>query len=93
VNNKDEHAKKIQEIVYQYFMTQRIKPVSADKAEDYEKYTKQLALLHQMLVHAMKSKQTTDFAHVEKLRELLSDFEFTYFGPEGRGQLHEHPQK
>jgi len=73
VSNKDEHAAKIQHIVYQYFLTQRIKP-------DTKKYTEKLALLHQMLQSAMKCKQTTNPGHVQTLRSLLKEFEILYFG-------------
>ena len=79
VNNKEEHAKKVQEIVSQYFLHQRIKPTSADNEDAYRKYLKQLELLHNVLVFAMKSKQTTDVAHVETMREKLHAFEHTYF--------------
>jgi nickel superoxide dismutase len=66
------HATRIQDIVTQYFMTQRIKPKQ-------EKYAKKLTLLHRMLLAAMKCKQTTDVAHVEELRKLLKKFEKLYF--------------
>lgn len=72
ITNKEEHADKIQHIVSQYFMTQRIKP-------DMEKYADKLAVLHQMLVAAMKCKQTGDVSHVETLRSLLKKFEGLYF--------------
>ena len=55
VKNKEEHANEIQHIVTQYFMTQRVKP----KDTSDTKYVKHLTLLHKILVHAMKSKQTT----------------------------------
>lgn len=77
VSNKDEHAKEIQEIVYQYFMTQRIKPKDGDEAE---KYVTELTLLHKILIHAMKSKQTTDESHPAKIDELLHEFSASYFG-------------
>jgi len=73
ITNKEYHADKIQEVVSQYFMTQRIKP-------DAEKYQEKLVLLHKMLVAAMKCKQTTDLSHVETLRSLLKSFETLYFG-------------
>lgn len=73
VVNKEEHAKKIQDTVYQYFMTQRIKPDTKD-------YEKKLVVLHKMLVAAMECKQTTDLSHVETLRSLLKQFEKLYFG-------------
>lgn len=79
VNNKEEHAKKIQEIVSQYFLHQRIKVVEKDQKEAYEKYQKHLGLLHKMLVYSMKAKQTTDLAFIEKLRTTVSDFEKAYF--------------
>lgn len=80
VSNKEEHADMIQEIVYQYFMTQRVKPVDDKNAEEYKSYVTQLTLLHKMLVFAMKTKQSTDLANVAKLKALLGDFSSAYFG-------------
>jgi nickel superoxide dismutase len=80
VNVKDEHAEDIAHIVSYYFMAQRIKPVDKSDAVGYEKYIKQLTLLHEMLVYSMKAKQTTDLANVEKLRSLLADFRNAYPG-------------
>ena len=62
----------LQQIVTQYFMTQRIKPT----AKEYEK---KLAVLHEMLLAAMKCKQTTELAHVNELRSLTRRFEALYF--------------
>ena len=73
VNNKEAHATEVQDIVWQYFMTQRIRP-------DAEKYGEKLAVLHQMLQAAMKCKQTTDLQQVDRLRSLLKRFEILYFG-------------
>lgn len=71
ISNKEEHAKKINEIVTDYFMAQRVKPVNqADKAA-YEAYTAKLALLHEIMVEAMKAKQSVDLAHVAQLKKLL----------------------
>jgi len=81
VMNKESHCNEIQEIVTQYFMTQRVKPVAADAdAAAKAKYVKQLTLLHEMLVFAMKSKQTTDTANTDKLRTLVHDFSHVYGG-------------
>jgi nickel superoxide dismutase len=80
VNVKDEHAEDIAHIVSYYFMAQRIKPVEKSDAAGYEKYIKQLTLLHEMLVYSMKAKQTTDLANIEKLRSLLMDFHKAYLG-------------
>ncbi len=72
VTNKEEHANEIQEIVTQYFMTQRIKSNSTE-------YDKKLSLLHNLLVGAMKAKQTTDKAYIESLRSDITAFEKLYF--------------
>lgn len=79
VVNKEEHAQKIQDIVSQYFLHQRIKPVSPTEVEAYAKYTNQLALLHQLLVYSMKAKQTTDLEVIENLRTTLEKFSHSYF--------------
>ena len=92
IGNKEAHATEIQHIVTQYFMTQRVKPPKAGDKAAQAKYAHQLALLHQMLVAAMKAKQTTDLAHVAKLRELLTAFRASYFGPEAKAHLREHHQ-
>ncbi len=60
VMNKENHANELQHIVTQYFMTQRIKLDTKD-------YEKKLGLLHQMLIYAMKCKQTTDLSNAAKL--------------------------
>ena len=78
IQNKEKHADDISHVVTQYFMTQRLKPVDEKDSKAYEEYVSKLTLLHRMLVHAMKSKQTTDLANVEKLRSLLTGFETTY---------------
>ena len=83
VQNKENHADEISHIVTQYFMTQRIKPVAEEDGKAYKEYVKKLTLLHEMMVYAMKSKQTTDLANVEKLRSLLASFKTAYFGTEG----------
>jgi len=88
VNNKEKHSQGIQSIVYQYFMTQRIKPIYEKDTKEHKKYLRQLTLLHEMLVYAMKSKQTTDIENVEKLKSLLSDFRNVYFGPESGRYIH-----
>jgi nickel superoxide dismutase len=73
VSNKELHATKIQDIVSEYFLTQRIKP-------DQKKYNEKLTVLHKMLLAAMKCKQTTDVSNVKELRGHLKEFEVLYFG-------------
>jgi nickel superoxide dismutase len=78
VNNKEVHADQIREIVTQYFLTQRIKiPADGDGAA-YKAYSKKVVLLHQMMVYAMKCKQTTDVANVKKLHDLAHEFKGMY---------------
>jgi nickel superoxide dismutase len=75
VVNKEHHAEELQDIVTQYFMTQRIKP-------GMKNYQSMLAQLHEMLVYGMKCKQTVDLSHIEKLNGLVGDFEKLYFAKE-----------
>ena len=90
VQNKEEHCTKIQQAVMQYWMTQRIKPKNASDKEAHGKYLRQLELLHNMLVQAMKSKQTTDVEHTAALRKLVDQFAETYFSPEALKHLRSH---
>jgi nickel superoxide dismutase len=78
VLNKEKHADALSEIVTYYFMAQRIKPGCED-------YAVKLSQLHEILVYSMKAKQTTDLANVEKLKELIHQFEHSYLG-----ETHEH---
>jgi nickel superoxide dismutase len=77
--NKEKHADELQHIVGQYFMTQRIKPAHSDDGAMDDSYVEQVTLLHMMLVHAMKAKQTTDLKQVETLRALTDKFNKSYF--------------
>ena len=78
VVNKEEHAKKMQEIISQYFMHQRIKPKDVGDA-GRDKYIKQLELLHRLSIYAMKSKQTTNLELIPEMQETLHLFEHAYF--------------
>ena len=79
VVNKENHAEKIQEIVSQYFLHQRIKVKDPSDEIAYDKYVKSLTLLHKILVNAMKTKQTTDLSFIEELRKTVHEFEEVYF--------------
>lgn len=81
VMNKEQHADQFSEIVTYYFMTQRVSPAQPSDQEAYAKYIRQITLLHEMLVTAMKCKQTVDLEHTKKLRTLLHDFEHVYLEP------------
>ncbi len=90
VTNKESHANEFQHIVTQYFMTQRIKPVDGSDKAALEKYQKEISLLHEMLVFSMKSKQTTDLQHIQKLNELVDSFYDSYFTEEQKKHHHNH---
>ena len=79
VNNKEKHADDISHIITYYFMAQRIKPADKADTHQYEHYIQKLTMLHEMLVHTMKAKQSTDIENVEKIRTLLAEFKTAYF--------------
>lgn len=67
---KEEHASRIITVTSEYFLAQRVKPV-AKGAEGYEAYLNTLALHHELIIAAMKSKQTTDAAAVKRLNDAI----------------------
>lgn len=79
IMNKEKHAEDIQHIISQYFLTQRIKAADSKDKQATEKYFKKLALCHQILVYAMKTKQTTDLDNVKKLTSSVGEFKKLYF--------------
>ncbi|MEO1235966.1 MAG: superoxide dismutase [Ni] [Planctomycetota bacterium] len=93
-NNKETHAQKIQDDAQEYFLAQRVK-LPADESE-HEAYLAKLASLHEIIVYAMKCKQTTDPAATEPLRASLAKFKGQYFGNadhthhHGEGHDHSH---
>ncbi|MRT92750.1 superoxide dismutase [Ni] [Ancylomarina sp. 16SWW S1-10-2] len=78
INNKEEHANKLQTIATQYFMFQRVK-VSEDPAVR-AKSMKQLELLHKICVYAMQAKQSTNIEMIKKLNDTVHDFSHEYLG-------------
>ena len=70
IATKEEHATKIQHTIAQYFLTQRVKPVPAG-GQDYDPYVTKLVRHHQVMVAAMKTKQTVDPRRVEQLRAAI----------------------
>ena len=81
VMTKEQHATNIQKTVSEYFLTQRIK---ADKSQ---KYIDQTTTLHQLLVAAMKCKQTVDDSNIDQGIELLDKFTGYYFDSHGLDHL------
>ena len=69
VVNKESHAEQLRSILTVYFLDQRIKPVEAG-TDGHDRYRDILETVHRMMVRVMKCTQTTDQAHIEKLRQL-----------------------
>jgi len=78
--NKERHAGEVQDIVTRYFLTQRVIPVEPGRKDAFEKYQRQLILLHKMLFFASKAKQGTELSHVASMRKTLSEFRDLYMG-------------
>ncbi len=91
VQNKDDHANMFSSILHEYFLAQRIKLVEDENDEEaMEEYKHKLVLLHELIVYAMKCKQTTELDNVEKLKELVDEFYEAYFGPDHERHSHSH---
>jgi nickel superoxide dismutase len=90
VNNKEQHANELTEIVTYYFLSQRVKIVDPGKSGDFKIYQEKLTFLHKMMVFAMKCKQTTDVTNTNKLTSLVSKFVDVYFTAEQKAHLKEH---
>lgn len=71
VNNKESHAQLIIDSAANYFLAQRIKT-------DADHYADKLALLHEIILYAMKSKQSTDGQAAATLSEKLAAFQELY---------------
>jgi nickel superoxide dismutase len=71
VSTKEDHANKIQKIIAEYFLTQRIKSTS-------EKYEDLLKGAHSVMVAAMKCKQGTDPESAEALKSSIEKFQTIY---------------
>jgi len=71
VVTKEDHASKIQKIVADYFLTQRIKSSS-------DKYDRLLRGAHAVMLAAMKCKQGVDIKSADKLKSAIESFQLVY---------------
>ena len=71
VTTKEDHASKIQKIIAEYFLTQRIKSSS-------DKYDALLKGAHAVMVAAMKCKQGVDIKNAESLKSAIESFQSVY---------------
>jgi nickel superoxide dismutase len=84
--NKEEHAQEIQKIVSEYFLTQRIK-LKDNSKKNKDIYHAQLEVLHNIMLDAMKCKQTTNTKNTTSLLENLNKFVTLYFDDHGKKHL------
>ncbi len=80
--NKENHADEMASIVTKYFLQQRL------KLDDPE-WAAKVKPCHEILFYAMKAKQTTDPANVEKLRAAVAALKSVYFTKEQTQHLEE----
>ena len=85
IMTKEEHASKIQKVVSNYFLTQRIK--AKTESSEFDTYVKQTTTLHQILVSAMKCKQTVDLNHVDEGLHQIDTFIDLYFDIHGKNHI------
>ena len=71
VSTKESHASKVQKIIAEYFLTQRIKSSS----KNYEKLLKGA---HSVMVAAMKCKQSTEASAANDLKSSILAFQKIY---------------
>jgi nickel superoxide dismutase len=71
VTTKEDHAAKIQKIIAEYFLTQRIKSSS-------DKYDALLKSAHAVMVAAMKCKQGVDAKNADSLKSAIESFQSVY---------------
>jgi nickel superoxide dismutase len=88
VTTKDEHANKVQKMVADYWLAQRIK--APKTGADQSKYLKQLQLMHGITVAAMKCKQTIDPSWPEKMKAHVLAFSKTYFDKKDLEHIESH---
>jgi nickel superoxide dismutase len=75
-----------QSIISDYFLAQRIKPKQNNEA-GRQQYIDQTLLLQQIIVSAMKSKQTVDKSEPGLVSTLLNQFVELYFDEHGKEHL------
>jgi len=79
VATKEDHASHVIDVVAQYFLTQRVKPVAPGQ-DGYEAYLKKLADHHAVMVAAMKAKQNADPAFADQLHKAIDTMAGYYGG-------------
>ncbi len=70
VMTKEDHASHIIEVISEYFMAQRVKPV-AKGADGHDAYVDALTKYHAVMVAAMKTKQQSNQAAADALKSAI----------------------
>lgn len=78
INTKEKHASHIIDTATEYFILQRVDIAGEEKKDEYNGYISRLKALHGLSVYAMKAKQSTDLANVERMKGFLRDFKSLY---------------
>ncbi len=71
VATKEAHAAHIIEVISEYFMAQRVKPV-AKGADGHDNYVEALTKYHAVMVAAMKTKQQSNQAAADALKSAIA---------------------
>lgn len=74
---KEDHASHIIDVVAEYFLTQKVKPVAAG-ADEYQAYLESLADHHAVMKAALKAKQTASAEAVAELDAAISKLASRY---------------
>lgn len=77
VATKETHASHIIEVVAEYFLTQKVKPVAHGSA-GHDAYLHVLGDHHAVMVAAMKTKQSADGMNVVRLRSAIEQLATHY---------------
>ena len=70
ITTKEQHASHVIQVVSEYFLAQKVKPVTSG-ADAYDAYLKKLADHHAVMVAAMKTKQQADPAVAKALHDAI----------------------
>ena len=82
INTKEEHAQKIQNILMEYFLAQRIKPKKLNE-DGFTQYVNLTTICQNIIFTSMKIKQSVDLLHLEELKILIDDLVKLYFDKHG----------
>lgn len=89
INTKENHSNKIQNLVSEYFLAQRIKPVEKNDT-DYDRYVELTTVCHKIIYLSMKLKQNVDSEITIQLKNNINLLVDMYFNDEQKRHLKVH---